>query len=165
MGIWKRKLHAQLYFMWTTIYLHFETTFLNILWNHEYFCKDLPVKHAVVLQVLHSPATLHIFNHMVLQKLLQELNRLLPGDIRAKIAVALKQLVQPIHCSRSSEAGRVVSEVLAVLPKGHASPKQTCHFIPLKENKDRFLDISNKIIMLMSQFRKKKVEIKTKVNN
>lgn len=110
--------------------------------------RGLPVKHVVVLQILHPPATLHIFNHVVLQKLLQELNRLLPGDIGAKVAVALKQLVQPVHCGRGSEAGSVVSEVLAVLPKGHAGPKQTRHLIPLKENKDRFLDISNKTIMM-----------------
>lgn len=72
---------------------------------------------------------------MVLQKLFQELNRLLPGDIRAKVAVAAEQLVKPIHSSRGGEAGGIVPKVLAVFPDGHTSPKQTSHLIPLKENR------------------------------
>ncbi len=72
---------------------------------------------------------------MVLQKLLQELHRLLPGDIGAKVAIATEQLVQPIHSSGGGEAGGVVPEVLAVFPEGHTSPKQTSHLIPLKEDR------------------------------
>lgn len=45
--------------------------------------------------------------------------------------------MQPIHGSRGGEAGGVVPEVLAVFPEGHASPKQTSDFIPLKEDRDR----------------------------
>lgn len=71
---------------------------------------------------------------MVLQKLFQELHRLLAGDIRAKVAVAAEQLVKPIHGSRGGETGGVVPKVLAVLPEGHASSKQTSHLIPLKDN-------------------------------
>lgn len=97
----------------------------------------LPVKRVVVLQILRAPATLHVFDHMVLQELLQELHRLLPGDVGAKVAVVSQQLVQPVHGSRGGEAGGVVPEVLAVFPEGHASPKQTSDFIPLRENRDR----------------------------
>lgn len=72
---------------------------------------------------------------MVLQKLLQKLNCLLPGNVWAKVAVVAEQLVQPINSSRSSEAGSIVPEVLAVLPERHASPKQSSHLIPLEEDR------------------------------
>lgn len=93
----------------------------------------LPVQHVIVLQILCSPATLHIFNHMILQKLLQELHCLLSADIRSEVAVAPEQLVQPIHGCRGHETGGVVPEVLPVFPEGHSSPKETSHFIPLKK--------------------------------
>lgn len=100
----------------------------------------LPVQHVVVLQILRAPATLYIFDHMVLQKLLQELHRLLPGDIRAKIAVATEQLVKPLHSGRGREAGGVVPEVLAMFPEGHTGPEQTGHLIPLKEEREFYKD-------------------------
>lgn len=63
----------------------------------------------------------------------------MPGDIGAKVAVVPEQLVQPVHSSRGGEAGGVVPEVLAVFPEGHASPKQTSDFIPLKDNRDSLM--------------------------
>lgn len=72
---------------------------------------------------------------MVLQKLLQELNRLLPSDVGAKIAVAEEHLVKPIYSGRGCETGRIVPEVLPVFPEGHTSPKQASHLIPLKQDR------------------------------
>lgn len=94
-----------------------------------------PVKCVVVLQVLRAPAPLHVFNHMVLQELFEELHSLLPGHFRAKVAVAAEQLVEPVDSSRGSEAGGIVTKVLPVLPEGHARPEQTSHLIPLENNK------------------------------
>lgn len=94
-----------------------------------------PVKCIVVLQILAAPAPLHVFNHMVLQKLFEELHSLLPGHLRPKVAVAAEQLVEPVHSSRGSEAGGIVTKVLPVFPEGHARPEQTSHLVPLKNNK------------------------------
>lgn len=94
-----------------------------------------PVKCIVVLQVLAAPAPLHVFNHMVLQKLFEELHSLLPGHLRPKVAVAAEQLVEPVHSSRGSEAGGIVTKVLPVFPEGHTRPEQTRHLVPLKNSK------------------------------
>lgn len=91
-----------------------------------------PVKCIVVLQILAAPAPLHVFNHMVLQKLFEELHSLLPGHLRPKVAVAAEQLVEPVHSSRGSEAGGIVTKVLPVFPEGHTRPEQTRHLVPLK---------------------------------
>lgn len=131
-GNLRNKKTRQLHFTSITINLYLVLSFVNILQHNAVFP---PVKHTVVLQILCSPASLHVFNDVVLQKLLQELNGLLPGDVRAKVAVALKQLVQPVYRGRGSEAGSVMPEVLAVLPEGHAGPEQTRHLVPLEENK------------------------------
>lgn len=92
----------------------------------------LPIEHIVVLQILCSPTTLHIFDYMIFKKLFQKLHSLLPGNIRAKVAVVAEQLVKPIHSSSGSEAGSIVPEVLPMFPEWHPSPKQTCHLIPLQ---------------------------------
>lgn len=94
-----------------------------------------PVKCIVVLQILAAPAPLHVFNHMVLQKLFEELHSLLPGHLRPKVAVAAEQLVEPVHSSRGSEAGGIVAKVLPVFPEGHTRPEQTRHLVPLKNSK------------------------------
>lgn len=94
-----------------------------------------PVKCIVVLQILAAPAPLHVFNHMVLQKLFEELHSLLPGHLRPKVAVAAEQLVEPVHSSRGSEAGGIVTKVLPVFPEGHTRPEQTRHLVPLKNSK------------------------------
>lgn len=112
------------------LYLRRRAFFLVSFTKH-----NQPVQCIVVLQILCSPATLHIFNHMVLQKLFEELHCLLPCDIWAKVAVAAKQLVEPVHSSWGSEAGGMMTKVLAVFPDRHTSPKQTSHFIPLKNKK------------------------------
>lgn len=97
---------------------------------------SLPVEHAVVLQILCSPTTLHIFNHMILKKLFQKLNSLLPGNIRAKVAVVAEQLMKPIHSSVGTEAARIVPKVLPMFPEGHPSAEQASDFIPLRHEKD-----------------------------
>lgn len=86
-------------YMYTAVYfnvLHLrrQAFFLVSFTKH-----NQPVQCIVVLQILCSPATLHIFNHMVLQKLFEELHCLLPCDIWAKVAVVAKQLVEPVHRS------------------------------------------------------------------
>lgn len=105
--------------------------------RHHSLARSLPepVKCVVVLQILCAPAPLHVFNHMVLQKLFEELHSLLPGHFRAKVAVAAEQLVEPVHSSRGSEAGGIVTKVLPVFPEGHTRPEQTSHLIPLNNEK------------------------------
>lgn len=125
MGEKKRTINITAYILLVSLYTSFKKVHLSKT------C--LPVQHVIVIQILCSPATLHIFNHMILQKLLQELHCLLSGDIRSKVAVATEQLVQPIHSCRGGEAGGVVPEVLPVFPEGHSSPKETSDFIPLKK--------------------------------
>lgn len=78
---------------------------------------------------------------MVLQKLLQELHRLLPRDVGPEVAVVAEQLVKPVHSRGGREAGRVVPEVVSVLPEGHTSPEQTGHLIPLQEETGQSLFI------------------------
>lgn len=77
---------------------------------------------------------------MVLEKLFQQLHRLLPGHFWAEVAVVAEQLVEPVHSSRGSEAGGIVTKVLPVFPEGHSRPEQTSHFIPL-ENDKRILKV------------------------
>lgn len=136
MGILGEKEDIDCVYMYTAVYfnvlyLRRQAFFLVSFTKH-----NQPVQCIVVLQILCSPATLHIFDYMVLQKLFEELHCLLSCDIWAKVAVAAKQLVEPVHSSWGSEAGSMVTKVLAVFPDRHTSPKQTSHFIPLKNKKD-----------------------------
>lgn len=91
-----------------------------------------PIQNAVVLQILCSPTTLHIFDYMIFKKLFQELNSLLPGNLRAKVAVVAEQLVKPIYSSAGGEAARMVPKVLPMFPEGHPSAEQASDLIPLK---------------------------------
>lgn len=72
---------------------------------------------------------------MVLQKLFEQLHGLLPSHFWPEVAVVAKQLVEPVHSSRGSEAGGIVTEVLPVFSEGHSRPEQTSHLIPLKNAK------------------------------
>lgn len=57
---------------------------------------------------------------------------MLPGNIRAKVAVVAEQLVKPVHSSAGGEAARIVPKVLPMFPEGHPGAEQASDLIPLE---------------------------------
>lgn len=69
---------------------------------------------------------------MVLEKLFQQLNGLLPSDLGSKIVIISEQVVQPVHGCLCSETAPIDSEMLSMLPQWHPSTEEFGHFIPLQ---------------------------------
>lgn len=68
---------------------------------------------------------------MILEKLPQQLDSLLPADLRPEVAVAPQDFVKPVHGFRGREAAPVLFEPLPVLPQGHARSEIPGDLIPL----------------------------------
>lgn len=68
------------------------------LWSFcRHYKRPIPVELTVVFKILLAPFSLDVFDHVILQEFLQQLNCLFASYLRPKVLTVPQKLVQPVH--------------------------------------------------------------------